>query len=205
LTDPNELKTGHFYWIRSELQSMSAFGGSWIVARWDGENWTVPGSDEGWSAFVWRIVVGAHVTRDAAAASAANEALSERRGDGEASVKAMAHEDGYYWIRHEVPVIDGLGIEREEWSAPRLARLSGLDWRPLAEGGVIADQFRVEVLGERLVEPVVRSPMRVKAERIVALVENTVAAVAMEGDNAELDFDREQLVDRIEKVLRGES
>jgi hypothetical protein len=44
---------------------MRAFGGEWVVGRWDGEDWNVPGSDEPWGESAWEIVVGEPVTRDA--------------------------------------------------------------------------------------------------------------------------------------------
>jgi hypothetical protein len=100
-------------------------------------------------------------------------------------------EDGYYWIRQELPVTDGAGLIGEKWGPLMLAHRVGVDWYPLQEGVAVADQFSVAVLGERLVEPLIASQ---KAEHILAVVEQMTY---VEGG------DRLELLRAIEKILRG--
>lgn len=112
------------------------------------------------------------------------------------SSRSREREEGYYWIRYEYPVATPGGGFEEHWTEPMLARYEEFDWRPLIMTGGIDDQSCVEVLSERLVEPVIVGPPKSKnerlAERIVKLVEKTT----------EVEFGREQLVAAIVEVLR---
>lgn len=115
-----------------------------------------------------------------------------------------ATEPGFYWMRHTVAVIENDSFTDERWvDRPVVARFDGRDWFPF-EANALADQFEVEVLSERLAEPVVvrKTKERLQAERIVAVVERSVEAEDTQGGAGLLSFDREQLLTRIEEILK---
>ncbi len=94
-----------------------------------------------------------------------------------------SRENGFYWIRH---IGSGLTI----------AEFHSGSWRVPGFAPLLKD-MQVEVLSERIRFPV--SPL---AERIVDVVLKTVSAEPMEGENAELVCDRDELAVRIEAILR---
>lgn len=109
-------------------------------------------------------------------------------------------EDGYYWIRHEVPA--GAAFENLEtvWSAPVVGIRQGKEWlSPLFGSRAIADQFSIEVLSERLVPPVVVSEEERMAEEILELVEAEFDSLGKEMPT----FDRMEMRRRLVELLKS--
>lgn len=107
-------------------------------------------------------------------------------------------EKGYYWVKVR-PKSAGFPIARYDsgsWHGLSIARHDSGSWQLPGVSQLLKDP-NVEVLSERI-----RFPASELAELLVGVVLKTVHAEPMEGENAVLDFDRDELVARFEAILR---
>jgi len=104
----------------------------------------------------------------------------------------MTRENGFYWVSP----MSGLMTIAHYHSGERTVGGEKPGWLLPGVPGRFAET-QCLVLSARI--PL---PAEVVAERIVDVVLRTVEAVPMEGDNAALEYDRDQLVARITEVLQ---